>query len=99
MPSFAETYDSMLARGFSAEVDSLTSPERQPQGDRAVYQAVFRGMQVHGLPEVLVVAGTTLRFIQGPIRVQKTDLSQRAGFPWPRFSTSASAKRCWPRTC
>lgn len=36
---------------------------------------------MHGLPEVLVVAGTTLRFIQGQIRVQKTDLSQRAGFP------------------
>jgi hypothetical protein len=81
MPTFAETYESMLASGIAAEVDSLTNPELQPQGDRAVYQAVFRGMQVHGLPEVLVVGGTTLHFIQGPIRVQKTDLSQHAGFP------------------
>lgn len=81
MPNFAETYESMLASGVAAEVDSLANPELQPYGDRASYQAVFRGMQVHGLPEVLVVAGTTLRFIQGPIQVQKTDMSQRAGFP------------------
>src|SRR6476660_3067969 len=59
----------------------MTSPEGVPQGDRALYRAVFRGMQVHGLPNQLKVAEVTLRFCQGPVLIQQTDLSQRAGYP------------------
>ena len=81
MASFESHYAEMLDEGFEAEVDGMTSPESMPQGDRALYRAVFRGMQVHGLPEELTVAGATLRFHQGPALVQQTDLSQRAGYP------------------
>lgn len=71
----------MLDKGIGAEVDNMTSPESVPAGNRAVYRAVFRGMQVHGLPDRLAVAGTSMRFCQGPVLVQQTDLSQRAGYP------------------
>jgi hypothetical protein len=81
MTTFGSHYSKMLDKGFEAEVDSLTSPESVPQGDRALYRAVFRGMQVHGLPEELKVGGASLRFCQGPALVQKTDVSQRAGHP------------------
>jgi hypothetical protein len=81
MTSFESHYAEMLDEGFEAEVDGMTSPELMPQGDRALYRAVFRGMQVHGLPEELTVGGATLRFHQGPALVQQTDLSQRAGYP------------------
>jgi hypothetical protein len=81
MTSFESHYAKMLDKGFEAEVDNMTSPESVPAGNRALYRAVFRGMQVHGLPGDLAVAGTTLRFCQGPVLVQQTDLSQRAGYP------------------
>lgn len=81
MTSFESHYAAMLDEGFEAEVDGMTSPELMPQGGRALYRAVFRGMQVHGLPEELTIAGATLRFHQGPVLVQQTDLSQRAGYP------------------
>lgn len=71
----------MLDKGFEGEIDDMTSPELLPQGDRGLYRAVFRGMQVHRLPEELAVAGATLRFRPGPALVQQTDLSQRAGYP------------------
>lgn len=81
MTSFESHYAEMLEEGFDSAVDGTTSPELMPQGDRALYRAVFRGMQVHGLPGELMVAGATLRFRLGPALVQQTDLSQRAGFP------------------
>lgn len=81
MVSFESHYAEMLETGLKAVVDSMTSPESVPQGDRALYRAVFRGMQVHGLPEELTVVGATLRFRQGAALVQRTDLSQRAGYP------------------
>lgn len=81
MTSFESQYEEMLDKGFDAEVDGMTSPQSMPHGDRALYRAIFRGMQVHGLPEKLTVAGVTLRFQLGPVLVQKTDLSQRAGYP------------------
>jgi hypothetical protein len=81
MTSFESHYAKMLDKGLEAEVDGMTSPEVTPHGDRALYRAVFRGMQVHGLPEELTVAGAMLRFRQGPALVQKTGLSQRAGYP------------------
>lgn len=81
MSAFESHYAQMLDKGFESEVDDMTSPELTPQGNRALYRAVFRGMQVHGLPEELTIAGVTLRFHQGPVLVQQTDLSQRAGYP------------------
>lgn len=81
MTSFESHYAEMLDEGFEAEVDGMTSPELMPSGNRALYRAVFRGMQVHGLPDELTVTGAVLRFCQGPVFVQQTDLSQRAGFP------------------
>jgi hypothetical protein len=81
MTSFESHHEKMLDKGFDAEVDGMTSPQSMPQGDRALYRAIFRGMQVHGLPEKLTVAGVTMRFQLGPALVQKTDLSQRAGYP------------------
>ncbi len=38
----------MLEEGFEGEVDGVTFPELMPSGDRALYRAVFRAMQVHG---------------------------------------------------
>jgi hypothetical protein len=81
MTNFESHYAEMLDKGLKAEVDVMTSPELMPRGDRALYRAVFRGMQVHGLPEELTIAGATVRFCQGPALVQQTDLSQRAGYP------------------
>jgi hypothetical protein len=81
MSAFESHYAQMLDKGFEAEVDDMTSPELTPQGNRALYRAVFRGMQVHGLSKELAIAGATLRFHQGPVLVQQTDLSQRAGYP------------------
>jgi hypothetical protein len=81
MLDFESHYAQMLDKGFGTEVDHMTSPELTPQGDRALYRAVFRGMQIHGLPQELAVVGATLRFQQGPVLVQQTDLSQRAGYP------------------
>jgi hypothetical protein len=80
MTNFEIRYSEMLD-GRLTEVDGLTSPELLAVGNRALYRAVYRGMQVHGLPEELWVVGTTLRFCQGPALVQRTDLSQRAGYP------------------
>lgn len=81
MPAFESHYAQMLDKGFEAEVDDMTSPELTPQGNWALYRAVFRGMQIHGLPQELTIAGASLRFQQGPVLVQQTVLSQRAGYP------------------
>jgi hypothetical protein len=41
MASFESHYAEMLDTGFEAVVDGMMSPESMPQGDRALYRAVF----------------------------------------------------------
>jgi hypothetical protein len=81
MSEFQDLYAAALAQGFEDEVDFLTSPDARPDGDRAVYRLVFRGMQVHGAPSTVTIAGASISFIQGPVLTQRTELAQRAGFP------------------
>jgi hypothetical protein len=79
--SFDDVYASALVGGIEQEVDALTAPEVRPPGDRAVYRAIFRGMEVHGLPAEVEVAGVLASFVLGPVLTQQTEVSQRAGIP------------------
>ena len=81
MASFRDLYAEALSDGIELEVDFLTSPDTRPDGSRAIYRAMFRGMEVHGLPASMTVAGTSVSFFQGPVLTQQTEISQRGGFP------------------
>lgn len=79
--AFDDLYAEALKRGIQREVDHLTSPNEPIPGDHAVYRAIFRGMEVHGLSSELILAGAQVSFTQGPILTQLTEVSQRGGFP------------------
>jgi hypothetical protein len=78
---FSDSYAEALRNGVDREVDALTSPDTQVNGDRAVYRAIFRGMEVHGLPSDMIVGHAHVFFTQGPVLTQHTEVSQRGGFP------------------
>jgi len=81
MADFQDIYAEALAGGIDREVDLLTSPEEPLLGDRAIYRAIYRSMEIHGLPRELEVNGASIHHVQGPVLSQQTDMAQRGGIP------------------
>ena len=48
-------------------IDRLTTDEEPPESDRAVYRAIFRGMPVAGLPELVKIGSVSLFQTPGPV--------------------------------
>jgi hypothetical protein len=81
MAAFRDIYAKALDGGIDREVDLLTSPDEPLLGDRVVYRAIYRSMEIHGLPPELEVNGANVSHVKGPVLSQRTDLAQRGGFP------------------
>ena len=81
MTDFQDIYAEALAGGIDREVDLLTSPDEPLLGDRAIYRAIYRSMEIHGLPAQLRVNGASIHHVPGPVLTQQTEVAQRGGFP------------------
>lgn len=81
MSDFQDVYAEALRNGIEREVDLLTTPDEPLPGDRAIYRAIYRSMEVHGLPPALEINGTSIYQACGPVLTQQTDVAQRGGFP------------------
>lgn len=51
------------------------------KADEAVYPLGLHALRVPGLPDALDVGEVAVRFVEGPIRVQQTEIRQRHGLP------------------
>jgi hypothetical protein len=60
-------------------IDRLTTDEEPPESDRAFYRAIFRGMPVAGLPDVIEIGSVSLFQTAGPFMSQVTEARQRPG--------------------
>jgi hypothetical protein len=60
-------------------IDRLTTDEEPPESDRAVYRAIFTGMPVAGLPELIEIGSVSLFQTPGPVMSQVTEARQRPG--------------------
>jgi hypothetical protein len=60
-------------------IDRLTTDEEPPESDRAVYRAIFRGMPVACLPELIEIGSVSLFQTPGPVMSQVTEARQRPG--------------------
>lgn len=60
-------------------IDRLTTGEKPPESDRAVYRAIFRGMPVASLPELVEIGSVSLFQTPGPVMSQVTEARQRPG--------------------
>lgn len=54
---FQDIYADALEGGIDREVDLLTSPDEPLLGDRAIYRAIYRSMEIHGCRESLRSTG------------------------------------------
>lgn len=60
-------------------IDRLTTDEEPPESDRAVYRAIFTGMPVAGLPDLVEIGSVSLFQTPGPVMSQVTEARQRPG--------------------